>query len=116
MNHKPGGVLLLQQKLESPYKTSVVLVCAVQSSTAAEVEECAYDPDCRYALQWDKNMEYAFIYHFFGLLWTNQFIGALGKNVTALASRLRTIAGFQFCWLSKARLALTRPHTLCLAT
>jgi choline transporter-like protein 2/4/5 len=50
----------------------------VQSSTAAEVEECAYDPNCRYDLQWDKNMEYAFIYHFFGLLWTNQFIVGFG--------------------------------------
>ena len=51
---------------------------AVQGSSAAEVEQCAYDPNCRYALEWNKHMEYAFIYHFFGLLWTNQFIVGFG--------------------------------------
>ncbi len=61
-----------------PRLATPLSVDAVQSSTAAEVEECAYDPNCRYDLQWDKKMEYAFIYHFFGMLWTNQFIVGFG--------------------------------------
>lgn len=64
--------------LSEPRLATLFSANAVQSSTAAEVEECAYDPNCRYDLQWDKNMEYAFIYHFFGLLWTNQFIVGFG--------------------------------------
>lgn len=27
---------------------------------------------------WDKKLEYLFTYHFFGLLWTNQFIVGFG--------------------------------------
>ncbi|DBA73400.1 TPA: hypothetical protein ACH3X1_011440 [Trebouxia sp. C0004] len=69
---------------------------SVQSSTAAEVEECAYDPNCRYDLQWDKNMEYAFIYHFFGLLWTNQFIVGFGYHLGSIALGSFIIAVIQF--------------------
>ncbi|KAL0045810.1 hypothetical protein WJX82_005374 [Trebouxia sp. C0006] len=68
-----------------PSVSAPTAAVSVSSSTAAEVEECAYDPNCRYDLQWDKNMEYAFIYHFFGLLWTNQFIVGFGYVTVALA-------------------------------
>ena len=56
----------------------LLLLCAVQASNATQIQDCAYDPNCRYDLVWNKNMEYAFIYHFFGLLWTNQFIIGFG--------------------------------------
>lgn len=56
----------------------MAVLAAVQSSNATQIEDCAYDPNCRYDLVWNKNMEYAFIYHFFGLLWTNQFIIGFG--------------------------------------
>lgn len=38
---------------------------------------CGQDPNCYLSYQWNRNMQYAFIYHFFGLLWTNQFIVGL---------------------------------------
>ncbi|KAK9804898.1 hypothetical protein WJX72_010746 [[Myrmecia] bisecta] len=40
--------------------------------------QCADDPDCKFDLTWDKSLQYMFIYHFFGLLWTNQFIVGFG--------------------------------------
>ncbi|DBA72774.1 hypothetical protein WJX79_010106 [Trebouxia sp. C0005] len=39
---------------------------------------CANNPTCYYTMEWDKKLEYLFIYHFFGLLWTNQFIVGFG--------------------------------------
>lgn len=39
--------------------------------------ECANNPNCYYAVNWDRQLQYLFIYHFFGLLWTNQFIVGL---------------------------------------
>ncbi len=39
---------------------------------------CANNPTCYYTMVWDKKLEYLFIYHFFGLLWTNQFIVGFG--------------------------------------
>lgn len=33
---------------------------------------CGRDPDCYLSYDWNNNLKYAFIYHFFGLLWTNQ--------------------------------------------
>ena len=35
---------------------------------------CSQDPNCYLSYQWNNNIRYAFIYHFFGLLWTQQFI------------------------------------------
>lgn len=40
--------------------------------------DCANNPSCYYTMVWDKKLEYLFIYHFFGLLWTNQFIVGFG--------------------------------------
>ncbi|GAX82667.1 hypothetical protein CEUSTIGMA_g10093.t1 [Chlamydomonas eustigma] len=34
---------------------------------------CGSDPNCYLSYTWDNTLEYAFIYHFFGLLWTSQF-------------------------------------------
>ena len=39
---------------------------------------CANNPSCYYDTDWDKQLQYLFIYHFFGLLWTNQFIVGFG--------------------------------------
>lgn len=33
---------------------------------------CGMDPDCYLTYKWNNELKYAFIYHFFGLLWTNQ--------------------------------------------
>ena len=41
-------------------------------------EACASDPNCYYAVEWDNTLKYMFLYHLFGLLWTNQFIIGLG--------------------------------------
>mmetsp|Transcript_11641 Transcript_11641/g.31727 ORF Transcript_11641/g.31727 Transcript_11641/m.31727 type:complete len:793 (-) Transcript_11641:1356-3734(-) len=35
---------------------------------------CGDDPNCKITYEWDDQLKYSFIYHFFGLLWTNQFI------------------------------------------
>lgn len=35
---------------------------------------CASSADCYTSYAWDDQLKYAFVYHFFGLLWTNQFI------------------------------------------
>ncbi|CAD7702902.1 unnamed protein product, partial [Ostreobium quekettii] len=40
--------------------------------------ECATDPDCYYGVEWDNALKYMFLYHLFGLLWTNQFIVGFG--------------------------------------
>ncbi|KAJ9522324.1 hypothetical protein QJQ45_008201 [Haematococcus lacustris] len=52
------------------------------------VSACAADPDCRLSYDWNNELQYAFLYHFFGLLWTNQFIiGATHVTVAgAIAS------------------------------
>ncbi|KAL3136905.1 hypothetical protein ABBQ32_006513 [Trebouxia sp. C0010 RCD-2024] len=44
---------------------------------------CANNPSCYYDTDWDKQLQYLFIYHFFGLLWTNQFIVGFGYVVIA---------------------------------
>ena len=41
-------------------------------------EACALDPNCYYTVEWDNALKYMFLYHLFGLLWTNQFIIGLG--------------------------------------
>ena len=51
---------------------------AANSTTNFTDAECANNPNCYYAIVWDKKLEYLFIYHFFGLLWTNQFIVGFG--------------------------------------
>ena len=51
---------------------------AANSTTNFTDAECANNPNCYYAIDWDKKLEYLFIYHFFGLLWTNQFIIGFG--------------------------------------
>jgi choline transporter-like protein 2/4/5 len=38
------------------------------------VSNCAADPQCYITYDWNNEMKYAFIYHFFGLLWTNQVL------------------------------------------
>ncbi|KAK9842492.1 hypothetical protein WJX81_002530 [Elliptochloris bilobata] len=53
---------------------------AALNVTAAE---CAADPRCYYAVSWNRNLQYMFIYHFFGLLWGHQFIAGLGCLVIA---------------------------------
>ena len=49
---------------------------------------CGNDPNCRIAYEWNDQLKYAFIYHFFGLLWTNQFLVGFSSV---------TIAGTSVC-------------------
>jgi len=44
---------------------------------------CASSANCRVTYEWNDALKYAFIYHFFGLLWTNQFIVGFGCVVIA---------------------------------
>ena len=47
------------------------------------VDLCSSSPDCYVTYDWDNRLMYAFIYHLFGLLWTNQFIVGFASVVVA---------------------------------
>ncbi|KAK9818176.1 hypothetical protein WJX72_008291 [[Myrmecia] bisecta] len=53
------------------------------SSALGTDAACAVDPSCYYTVKWNKFLQYAFLYHIFGLLWTNQFIVGFGYVVIA---------------------------------
>ena len=55
-------------------------------------EECAANPSCYYGVEWNDTLKYMFLYHLFGLLWTNQFIIGLGYVAIAGA-----VANFYWC-------------------
>lgn len=46
-------------------------------------EECVGDPTCYYGIKWNNTMKYMFLYHLFGILWTNQFIVGFGYVIIA---------------------------------
>lgn len=46
-------------------------------------EACAANPDCYYTVEWNDSLKYMFLYHVFGLLWTNQFIIGMGYVIIA---------------------------------
>ncbi len=48
--------------------------CYTNVTTDQRAFLCGADPNCYLSYKWNNNMKYAFIYHFFGLLWTNQVI------------------------------------------
>ncbi|KAF8064488.1 CHER1 [Scenedesmus sp. PABB004] len=50
---------------------------------------CSASPDCYVSFDWDARLRYAFAFHLFGLLWTNQFIIGFASVVVAGA-----VAGF----------------------
>lgn len=57
---------------------------AVAASCVQEVMDlCANSPDCYISYDWDNRLMYAFIYHLFGLLWTNQFVVGFCSVVVA---------------------------------
>ena len=60
---------------------------------------CGSDPNCYLAYSWNNQIRYAFIYHFFGLLWTNQFI--VGLSCVTVAGAIG-----QFYW------AASDPHSM----
>lgn len=45
---------------------------------------CADSPDCAYEVSWDRDLQYAALYHIFGLFWTNEFILGMGYMVLAM--------------------------------
>jgi choline transporter-like protein 2/4/5 len=47
------------------------------------IDLCSASPDCYVTYDWDNKLMYAFIYHLFGLLWTNQFIVGFASVVVA---------------------------------
>lgn len=55
-----------------------------EEATAAGMT-CDENPYCRYDLNWNDTIRYMFLYHLFGLLWTNQFLVGFGYVVIALA-------------------------------
>jgi len=55
----------------------------VSSNVDLTDEECYRDPNCAYQLDWNSNLQYVALYHFFGLLWTIQFIMGYGYVVIA---------------------------------
>lgn len=52
---------------------------------------CGNDPNCYLSYSWNNQIRYAFIYHFFGLLWTSQFI--VGISCVTIAGAIG-----QFYW------------------
>ncbi|GAX82666.1 hypothetical protein CEUSTIGMA_g10092.t1 [Chlamydomonas eustigma] len=57
--------------------TSGTVNCYTNLTGDALQLACSLDANCYLSYTWDNNLRYAFIYHFFGLLWTNQFIVGL---------------------------------------
>lgn len=57
-----------------------------------QVQYCGADPNCYISYDWNDKLKYAFIYHFFGLLWTNQFI--VGFACVTIAG---AIASYYWC-------------------
>ena len=47
------------------------------------LDACTASSDCYISYDWNNRLKYAFIFHFFGLLWTNQFIVGLSSVVVA---------------------------------
>ncbi len=47
---------------------------------------CGQDPNCYLSYKWNNNIKYAFLYHFFGLLWTAQFI--VGLSCVTIAGEI----------------------------
>ncbi|GIL73734.1 hypothetical protein Vretifemale_3863 [Volvox reticuliferus] len=48
--------------------------CYTNVTTDQRAFLCGRDPNCYLSYDWNNRLKYAFIYHFFGLLWTNQVI------------------------------------------
>ncbi|GIL73735.1 hypothetical protein Vretifemale_3863 [Volvox reticuliferus] len=46
--------------------------CYTNVTTDQRAFLCGRDPNCYLSYDWNNRLKYAFIYHFFGLLWTNQ--------------------------------------------
>ncbi|KAG2493603.1 hypothetical protein HYH03_008120 [Edaphochlamys debaryana] len=61
-------------------------VCYANVSDDARAYLCGNDPNCYLSYDWNNNMKYAFIYHFFGLLWTNQVI--IGFSCVTIAGAI----------------------------
>lgn len=66
---------------------ALVFLCAPLSPPSCPLQQvlelCAGSPDCYISYDWNNRLKYAFIFHFFGLLWTNQFIVGLSSVVVA---------------------------------
>lgn len=64
-----------------------VPLCAVVPAAVCDLQQileaCAGSSDCYISYDWNDRLKYAFIFHFFGLLWTNQFIVGLSSVVVA---------------------------------
>jgi hypothetical protein len=71
------------------------------------LETCAGSSDCYISYDWNDRLKYAFIFHFFGLLWTNQFIVGLSSVVVAGA-----VANFYWSRGDSKRCGITSVHLL----
>jgi len=75
---------LLAAYTSTPTSTQPTVVTNTTNLTSQDaLDQCAASPDCYISYNWNTNLWYAFLYHIFGLLWTNQFIVAFSSTVVA---------------------------------
>lgn len=65
---------------DSPANSTAALPAPVLPDFPANITatECSERPDCYFTPSFSRPLQYMFIYHFFGLLWANQFIAGFG--------------------------------------
>ena len=74
-----GSHLPLQVLYDSPSNTTAAVSPPAQLLPANLTSaECSERPDCYFGASFSKPLQYMFIYHFYGLLWANQFNSAFG--------------------------------------
>ncbi|PNH05032.1 Choline transporter-like protein 2, partial [Tetrabaena socialis] len=61
-------------------------ICYTNFTTDERAFFCGRDPNCYLSYKWNNRLKYAFIFHFFGLLWTNQVI--IGFSCVTIAGAI----------------------------
>lgn len=74
-----GGVCALQVLFDSPSTTTAPAPPPSAPLPAGLTDaQCAERGDCYFGTSFSRPLQYMFLYHFYGLLWANQFISAFG--------------------------------------
>ena len=69
----------MQGLFDSPSNTTALASPPAMSFPANETAaQCSERSDCYFGTSFSKPLQYMFIYHFYGLLWANQFISGFG--------------------------------------
>jgi len=71
-------------KLFSEYTPADAEAPATPNWPNRDETACADDYNCDWAAKWDRDLQYAALYHLFGLFWTNEFILGIGYMVLAM--------------------------------